>query len=116
MEEDPVLIPLEGDAQLEVDGVVKLGDGEHVHQAGGHVHLDGDHRVVLRVGGEWRNLLVVTILKHNQAAKLLIRFILAVYNLVASVLHSSHTELMYHTIHAILQSYKMFIITELNDT
>ena len=100
MKEDPVLVPLQGDAQLEVDGVAELGDGEHVHQAGGHVHLDGDHGVVLGVGGERRNLLIVAILKDNQAAKLLIGFILAVYNLVASVLHSSHTELMYHTIHA----------------
>ena len=58
---DSVLVPLEGDAQLEVDGVVPLRDGEHVHQAGGHIHLDRVFYLVL-VDGEWSHLLIVTFL------------------------------------------------------
>ena len=72
MVEDPVLVPLEGDAQLEVDGVVKLGDGEHVHQAGGHLHLDRDQGLVRLVDGEGRHLVVVVVLEHDEVAVVLI--------------------------------------------
>ena len=89
MVEDPVLIPLEGDAQLEVDGVIKLGDGEDVHQAGGHLHLHSHHRLVL-VDGEGRHLVVVVVLKHNQLAVVFIRLVLAVAYLITALLYPAH--------------------------
>ena len=88
MVEDPVFIPLEGDGQLEVDGVVKLGDGEDVHQAGGHIHLHRTQLPLLCVNSEWCNVLLVVLLKHQQLAVLLIRLVSTVHYLVTPLLHA----------------------------
>ena len=58
--EDPVFIPLEGDSQLEVNGVTLLWDGQHVHQAGGYIHQDRTNWLVFYVNGERWHFLVIT--------------------------------------------------------
>ena len=74
MIENPVVIPLEGDAQLEVDSVISLGDGQHVHEAGGNINLDWQQGFLLLVDGdgEGRNFVVVAFIKHNKLAVVLI--------------------------------------------
>ena len=55
MIEDPVFIPLQGDAQLEVNGVTELRYGQHVHQAGGHIHLHRNQHLGASIYGEGRH-------------------------------------------------------------
>ena len=90
MIENSVFIPLEGDAQLKINDMAELRDGQHIHQAGGHLHLDRDHGAILRVDGEGRHLVVVVVVEDDELAVVLVRLVSAVGDLVTPLLHTAH--------------------------
>ena len=92
MIKNPVLIPFEGDAQLEIDRVIPLGDGQDVHKTGRHIYHDWEGYVFGNC--KRRNFLVVIIVKSNKLTIFFIRFILAIHDLVTSLLHSVKTQFM----------------------
>ena len=92
MIQDPVLIPLERDAKLEVDCVTELRYLQHVPQTGGDLHPDRDDGVVRGVDVEGRHLVVVALPEHEQGAPLLVRLIPAVHNLVTPLIHAGRAD------------------------
>ena len=91
MKKNPVVIPLQTYTELEIDCVSKLRDLQNISQAGGHFYVDRDDGVVCWVEGDRRNQLIVTSLKNQERAIILIRLIPALDYLVTPLSHAEHT-------------------------
>ena len=92
MIEDPVIIPLERDPELEIDRVTELRYFQDIPQTCGDPDLDGDDGVVRGVDVEGRHLVVVALPEHEEGALILIRLVPAVHDLVAPLVHAARAD------------------------
>ena len=92
MVQNPVIIPFQIDAKLEIDCVGELRDLQDIPQARGDSDDDRDDGVVRGVEGDWRHHLVVALLKHQERAVVLIRLVIAVHDLVTPLRHAAHAD------------------------
>ena len=69
----------------------ELRDLQHIPQNGGHSDADWDDVVSSVVERDRRHQLIVTLLKHQERAFVLIRLILTLDNLITSLIHAEHT-------------------------
>ena len=91
MKKNPVVIPLQTYTELEINCVSKLRDLQNIPQTCGHFYVDRDDGVVCWVEGDRRNQLIVTPLKNQERAIILIRLIPALDYLVTPLSHAEHT-------------------------
>ena len=69
----------------------KLRDLQNIPETGGHLYVDRDDGVICWIEGDRRHQLVVTSLKNQERAIVLIRLILTLNYLVTPLSHAEHT-------------------------
>ena len=92
MVQNPVIIPFQINAKLEINCVGELRDLQDIPQTRGDSDDDRDDGVVRGVEGDGRHHLVVAILKHQERAVVLIRLVIAVHDLVTPLRHAAHAD------------------------
>ena len=82
MVQNPVIIPFQINAKLEIDCVGELRDLQDIPQTRGDSDDDRDNGVVRGVEGDGRHHLVVALLEHQERAVVLIRLIIISFNII----------------------------------